>query len=115
MRDLLTYGVLYHHFQADFLKRQLIMDVTEQFERSRVGHMRATQFDSRWFTGKFRMRFRHFAIEQERNVCVESLLQRKQLLIRSVPLVRLVHYKNRLTRFRVVGDYIDNACSIFAI
>lgn len=91
------------------------MDVTEQFERSRVGYMRATQFDSCWFTGKFRVRFSHFAIEQERNVSVEPLLQRKQLLIRVVPLVRLVHYKNYLACFRVVGDYIDHACSIFAI
>ena len=55
----------HHDFQLDFLKRQLIMNVTEQFERSRIGHVRTTQFDSCWFTGKFRMRFRHFAIEQK--------------------------------------------------
>ena len=91
------------------------MDVTEQFERAAVGHVGTTQFDSRWFTNKFRMSFRHFAIEQERNVSVEPLLQRKQLLIRAVPLVRLVHYKNHLACFRVVGDYIDHARSIFAI
>ncbi len=91
------------------------MDVTEQFERAGVGHVRATQLDSRWFTGKFRMRFSHFAIEQERNVSVEPLLQRKQLLVRAVPLVRLVHYKNYLACFRVVGDYIDHTCSIFAV
>ena len=37
------------------------MDVAEQFERAAVGHVRTTQFDSCWFTGKFRMRFHDFA------------------------------------------------------
>jgi hypothetical protein len=48
-----------------FLERQLIMDVAEQFERAHIRHVLATQFDSRWFTGQFRMRFRHFPVEQK--------------------------------------------------
>src|SRR5207248_5189410 len=57
--------ISYNDFQLNFLKRQLIMDVTEQFKCVCVGHVRTTQFDSCWFTGKCRMRFRHFAIEQK--------------------------------------------------
>jgi hypothetical protein len=41
------------------------MNQAEQFERAHIGHVRTAQFDPRWFTDKFRLRFRHFAIEQK--------------------------------------------------
>src|SRR5205814_2121996 len=34
-------------------------------EYARVGHMRATNFNTRRFADKFRMRFGHFAVEQK--------------------------------------------------
>ena len=42
-----------------------LLGSAEQFQRASVGHLRATQFDSRRFPGEFRMRFRHFAVEQK--------------------------------------------------
>ena len=62
---LLTCGIPHHHFQLDVLKCELVVHQAEQFERTRIGHVPATQFDPRRFTGEFRMRFRDFAVEQK--------------------------------------------------
>ena len=54
-----------YNFKFYVLKRELIVNQSEQFKRAGVGHVGTTQFDSRRFTGEFRMRFRHFTVEQE--------------------------------------------------
>jgi len=65
----------YDHFHFDVLKRELFVDHPQELESASIRHLRTTHFDPRLFTGKLRMRFGHFAIEQERNISVKSLLQ----------------------------------------
>ena len=74
------------HFQTNVLEFDLIVNRIQKIERFLVGHLRATQLDSRWFTDEFRMRVGHFPIEQEGNVGIEFFLELKQPQVRAVPL-----------------------------
>ena len=65
-------------------------------------------FDARFFADEFRMHLGHFAIEKKRSVGVESLLQRMQLRIGTIPSVRFVHYQHRFVRLRVMRDNIND-------
>ena len=53
------------------------------------------------------MCFRKFAVQKERYISVEPLLQVIQLIIGTVPLGRLVHHQHGFIRFRVMGDHIN--------
>lgn len=61
------------------------------------------------------MRFGHFAIEQERNISVKSLLQLVQLRIGTVPNLRLIHHQNGFVAFRIVRDDVDLTETILAV
>jgi hypothetical protein len=52
-------------FQLYVLKRQLVMNQPQQFERSRIRQVRATHLNPRRFAGERRMTGLHFAIEQK--------------------------------------------------
>jgi hypothetical protein len=52
-------------FKLYVLKRKLVMNETEQFDRASIGHVRATHLNPRRFAGELRMTGRHFAIEQK--------------------------------------------------
>ena len=106
--------ISYNDLKFNLLKRELIVNQAEQFEHTHIGDMQAAQFDPRSFAGKLGMSVRHFTVEQKRNVGVEPFLQTKQLLVRTVPLIRLLHDQDHLVRFRIVRDHVDHACSILA-
>ncbi len=97
------------------MKRELVVNGPEQINCARIGHMRATYFDASMFAGKFRMCFGQFAIDQERNVSIKTLLQFVQLRILAIPHVRLVHYEHDCVRLQIVRDhvYYRNAISGF--
>ena len=77
--------------------------------------MCATHFDSCAFLRKLRIPFRKFAIEQKRNVGVETFLQSEQALIGPVPWFQLVHYEHGLIRLRVMRDHVDHADAVFTV
>src|SRR5882724_6208090 len=73
-RRRLHVGFGHDDFHSYFLERELIVYHAEQLECARVGHVGATQLDPGRSAGEVRIRFRHFAIEQKRNISVKSLL-----------------------------------------
>jgi hypothetical protein len=52
-------------FQLYVLKRKLVMNETEQFDRAGIRHVRATYLNPRRFAGELWMTGLHFAIEQK--------------------------------------------------
>jgi hypothetical protein len=100
-------------FHFNLLKRELIMNHAEQLYCARVRHVRATNFNTRRFTDKVRVRFSHFAVEQKRGVSVKPLLQREQPRVGTVPRLTLVHHKHDFACFRVVRDHVNDARAIF--
>ncbi len=71
--------------------------------------MRAAQFDPCTFSGQIGMRFRQFAIEQERSVGIETFLEMEQLVILPGPGFILFHDEYDLIDLRIVRDDIDQA------
>jgi hypothetical protein len=61
------------------------------------------------------MRGRHFAIEEERYVSIEFLLQAIQPLVRAVPGLRFLHHEHDLVGFRVVREQIDHVDAVFGL
>jgi len=52
-------------FQLYVLKRKLVMNETEQFDRAGIRHVRAAYLNPRRFAGELWMTGLHFAIEQK--------------------------------------------------
>ena len=96
------------HFHLDLLKRELVVDQIQQLKRALVRHLIATQFDPRRFARELGMRCQHFAIEQERDIRVEFLLDLMQPLVRAIPRPRLSHRENDLVRSSVHAEKIDD-------
>ena len=53
------------------------------------------------------MRFRHFAIQNERSVSIEFLLQFVQLLVAARPWARFVHYQQHIAAFLVDREQVN--------
>ena len=84
------------------------MDQVEQREGPVIRHVVATQFDARFFAGKFRMRRRHFAIEEKGNISVKFFLELMQPFIRVIPRSRFVHRKEDFIGLPVERKEIDD-------
>ena len=73
-----TFGIRNNHFHCDFLKRDLVVNEIQQFQRARVWHVITMQFDPRSFSRQLWMRRQHLSIKQEGDIGVEFLLELMQ-------------------------------------